>query len=84
MLCLFVRYLPMVAMAEVKGALKEASPHYHPPHPKDHEEVVEITEPTAPTSKDEGAVEAADTGPPDLPPDADPGDNGEEADSDGE
>lgn len=27
--CLFVRYLPMVSMAEVKGVLPEASPHHH-------------------------------------------------------
>jgi Ni/Fe-hydrogenase subunit HybB-like protein len=28
--CLFVRYLPMVAMAEVKMVLPEADPHHHP------------------------------------------------------
>ena len=28
---LFVRYLPMVAMSEVKGVLPQANPHYHPP-----------------------------------------------------
>ena len=28
---LFIRFLPMVAMSEVKGVLPEADPHYHPP-----------------------------------------------------
>jgi len=27
---LFIRFLPMVAMSEVKGVLPEADPHYHP------------------------------------------------------
>jgi molybdopterin-containing oxidoreductase family membrane subunit len=31
MICLFVRFLPMVAMSEVKGALPEANPHFVPP-----------------------------------------------------
>ncbi len=26
---LFVRYLPMVAMSEVKGVLPQANPHFH-------------------------------------------------------
>jgi molybdopterin-containing oxidoreductase family membrane subunit len=29
MFCLFVRFLPMVATAEVKGVLPQADPHYH-------------------------------------------------------
>lgn len=32
MFCLFVRFLPMVALAEVKTVLPEASPHYDPEH----------------------------------------------------
>ncbi len=28
---LFIRFLPMVAMSEVKAVLPEADPHYHPP-----------------------------------------------------
>ena len=30
---LFVRFLPMVAMSEVKGVLPQANPHYHEPSP---------------------------------------------------
>ena len=30
MFCLFLRYLPMVAVSEVKAVLPEANPHYHP------------------------------------------------------
>ncbi|MCC6746186.1 MAG: polysulfide reductase NrfD [Deltaproteobacteria bacterium] len=30
MFALFVRFLPMVAMAEVKGVLPQANPHFHP------------------------------------------------------
>ncbi|MBD90522.1 MAG: hydrogenase, partial [Deltaproteobacteria bacterium] len=30
MFCLFVRFLPMVALAEVKTVLPQADPHYHP------------------------------------------------------
>jgi molybdopterin-containing oxidoreductase family membrane subunit len=33
MFCLFVRFLPMVAMAEVKGVLPQAHPHAHHAHP---------------------------------------------------
>jgi Ni/Fe-hydrogenase subunit HybB-like protein len=33
MFCLFVRFLPMVALAEVKTVLPEANPHYEPPAP---------------------------------------------------
>ena len=29
--CLFVRYLPIIAVAEVKAVLPLANPHYHPP-----------------------------------------------------
>ena len=29
MFCLFVRFLPMVATAEVKTVLPQADPHYH-------------------------------------------------------
>jgi hypothetical protein len=29
MFCLFVRYLPMVAISEVKGVLPEARVHHH-------------------------------------------------------
>ena len=43
--CLFVRYLPMVALAEVKTVLPEANPHYHP----------ESTDATVPTGAPEGA-----------------------------
>jgi molybdopterin-containing oxidoreductase family membrane subunit len=35
MFCLFVRYLPMVATAEVKTVLPQADPHRH--HALDHE-----------------------------------------------
>ena len=28
--CLFVRFLPAVAIAEVKTVMPEADPHYHP------------------------------------------------------
>jgi molybdopterin-containing oxidoreductase family membrane subunit len=31
MFCLFVRFLPMVAMAEVKGVLPQSDPHYRDP-----------------------------------------------------
>ena len=30
--CLFVRFLPIVAMAEAKSVMPIANPHYHPPH----------------------------------------------------
>ena len=30
---LFIRFLPMVAMSEVKGVLPEADPHFHPEIP---------------------------------------------------
>ncbi len=40
MFCLFLRYLPMVAVSEVKAVLPEANPHYHvdsaQPSPQDH------------------------------------------------
>jgi molybdopterin-containing oxidoreductase family membrane subunit len=29
--CLFVRFLPAIALAEVKGVMPQADPHYHPP-----------------------------------------------------
>jgi molybdopterin-containing oxidoreductase family membrane subunit len=29
---LFIRYLPMIAMSEVKIVLPEADPHYHSPN----------------------------------------------------
>jgi molybdopterin-containing oxidoreductase family membrane subunit len=29
--CLFLRYIPMVALAEIKTVLPEANPHYQPP-----------------------------------------------------
>ena len=29
--CLFLRFLPMIALAEVKTVLPQADPHYHPP-----------------------------------------------------
>jgi molybdopterin-containing oxidoreductase family membrane subunit len=32
--CLFVRFMPMVAMAEVKGVLPEADPHFEPAPPR--------------------------------------------------
>jgi molybdopterin-containing oxidoreductase family membrane subunit len=32
--CLFVRYLPMVNMAEVKSILPQADPHYEPTQPE--------------------------------------------------
>jgi molybdopterin-containing oxidoreductase family membrane subunit len=28
--CLFCRFLPMVALAEIKSVLPEANPHHHP------------------------------------------------------
>jgi Ni/Fe-hydrogenase subunit HybB-like protein len=31
--CLFVRFLPIIAMAEAKSVMPIANPHYHPPHP---------------------------------------------------
>jgi molybdopterin-containing oxidoreductase family membrane subunit len=35
---LFMRWLPMVAMAEVKGTMAEADPHYgHKKHEHEHE-----------------------------------------------
>ncbi len=82
MLCLFARYLPMVAMAEVKGALPEASPHFHP-HPEDHHEPHEHDEPE--TVNDAG-TEAKGVEPPDAapPPDEESDDSGEEASTDGE
>jgi molybdopterin-containing oxidoreductase family membrane subunit len=30
MMCLFIRFLPAVAMAEVKATLPQASVHHHP------------------------------------------------------
>ncbi len=30
--CLFVRYLPMIAIAEIKSVLPQANPHYDPDH----------------------------------------------------
>jgi Ni/Fe-hydrogenase subunit HybB-like protein len=38
---LFIRFLPMVAMSEVKSVLPEADPHYHPPAPGGEETVKE-------------------------------------------
>ena len=36
--CLFVRFLPAIALAEVKTVMPEADPHYHPPgHDNDGE-----------------------------------------------
>ncbi len=32
---LFIRFLPMIAIQEVKGVLPEADPHYHPPQGKE-------------------------------------------------
>ena len=29
--CLFVRFIPMVAIAEIKSVIPEANPHFHPP-----------------------------------------------------
>jgi len=39
MFCLFVRFLPMVATAEVKGVLPQANPHAH--SGSDHNEIVD-------------------------------------------
>jgi hypothetical protein len=39
---LFIRFLPMVAMSEVKGVLPEADPHYHPRSEGGEETVKEI------------------------------------------
>jgi molybdopterin-containing oxidoreductase family membrane subunit len=39
---LFIRFLPMVAMSEVKGVLPEADPHYRPPAPGGEESVREV------------------------------------------
>jgi molybdopterin-containing oxidoreductase family membrane subunit len=33
--CLFVRYLPLIAIAEVKSVMPQANPHYHPPGGED-------------------------------------------------
>ena len=30
-MCLFVRFLPMVALSEVKAVMPQADPHYHAP-----------------------------------------------------
>ena len=38
MFCLFVRFLPMVATAEVKTVLPQADPHWHAPGTEHHEE----------------------------------------------
>jgi hypothetical protein len=32
--CIFVRYLPAIAIAEVKSVMPQADPHYHPPAPR--------------------------------------------------
>ena len=34
--CLFLRFLPMIALAEVKTVLPQADPHYHPPGEEAH------------------------------------------------
>lgn len=34
--CLFLRYLPVIALAEVKSVMPIADPHYHPPGGADH------------------------------------------------
>jgi Ni/Fe-hydrogenase subunit HybB-like protein len=39
---LFIRFLPMVAMSEVKSVLPEADPHYHPPAHGGEETVKEV------------------------------------------
>jgi Ni/Fe-hydrogenase subunit HybB-like protein len=39
---LFIRFLPMVAMSEVKSVLPEADPHYHPPVPAGEEPAEEV------------------------------------------
>ncbi len=39
---LFIRFLPMVAMSEVKAVLPEADPHYHPPPPSGSEPTEEV------------------------------------------
>jgi hypothetical protein len=45
MFCLFVRFLPMVALAEVKTVLPEANPHYEPEdHPTDGHEALAAPE----------------------------------------
>jgi molybdopterin-containing oxidoreductase family membrane subunit len=38
MICLFVRFVPMVALAEVKGVLHQANPHRH----EAHHEAIEV------------------------------------------
>ncbi|MGM0577298.1 MAG: NrfD/PsrC family molybdoenzyme membrane anchor subunit [Myxococcota bacterium] len=38
MFCLFIRYVPMVALAEVKAVLPQADPHHHPEEPAEHAE----------------------------------------------
>jgi molybdopterin-containing oxidoreductase family membrane subunit len=35
---LFIRWIPMIAIAEVKGVLPEADPHYDPNESHDHHE----------------------------------------------
>jgi len=39
---LFIRFLPMVAMSEVKSVLPEADPHYHPPPTSGTEPIEEL------------------------------------------
>ena len=45
---LFLRYLPVIAISEVKGVLPESDPHYLPPETFTHDaEGSELEEPEA-------------------------------------
>jgi molybdopterin-containing oxidoreductase family membrane subunit len=54
---LFMRWLPMVAMAEVKGVLPEADPHWHGTSEKE-----EAEEPVAAKTADKGEASESDGG----------------------
>jgi hypothetical protein len=47
--CLFLRYLPVIAMAEAKAVMPIANPHYHPPHGDDDD-------PSGPSSRASSGV----------------------------
>jgi molybdopterin-containing oxidoreductase family membrane subunit len=54
---LFMRWLPMVAMAEVKGVMPQADPHHHPKHEDAHDEAEEAAH--APAKNDAALPEGA-------------------------
>jgi hypothetical protein len=62
MFCLFVRYVPMVATAEVKTVLPQASPHWQPGPERQHAEApVRVTGATAGEIHDQGPPSPAAT-----------------------